>query len=187
MDETEIDDLKDLHSLDRVTKLIPRQVLSHKIQNVDPVDRENSEENIVLKRIKCGGIKGDTEDIGDLFGVSKKEEDGKEDIAEDEWSTVISNRLNRFTKRSGNQQNQQETVKNTVEDRPTKLRKITDLNMDEFYRTNSELIRKGDLNVDKQIQQNSKVTYYTTGNNNLSSVINFTEKNKDRLNKKPEN
>ncbi|KAG7876874.1 hypothetical protein KL905_005163 [Ogataea polymorpha] len=59
--------------------------------------------------------------------------------------------------------------------------KMVEFDMAKFYAENHKLISSGKLDHRKIVLQNSRATYYGVGNNNLSNVISFTEKNSDKI------
>ncbi|KAG7749217.1 hypothetical protein KL911_005123 [Ogataea haglerorum] len=59
--------------------------------------------------------------------------------------------------------------------------KMVELDMAKFYAENKRLISSGELDHKDIVLQNSRATYYAVGNNNLSNVISFTEKNSDKI------
>ncbi|KAG7873710.1 hypothetical protein KL938_005120 [Ogataea parapolymorpha] len=59
--------------------------------------------------------------------------------------------------------------------------KMVEFDMAKFYAENQKLISSGKLDHKNIVLQNSRAKYYGVGNNNLSNVISFTEKNSDKI------
>ncbi|ODV87952.1 hypothetical protein CANARDRAFT_54865 [[Candida] arabinofermentans NRRL YB-2248] len=63
---------------------------------------------------------------------------------------------------------------------------IKDLDMKSFYQENNKLINTGELDHEEFVNKHARANYYQDGNNNLSSIVKFTESNKDKLARKVE-
>ncbi|KAH3664232.1 hypothetical protein OGAPHI_004583 [Ogataea philodendri] len=59
--------------------------------------------------------------------------------------------------------------------------KMVDLDMNKFYAENNQLISSGELDHKETVLSNSRAQYYGVGNNNLADVIEFTQKNNDKI------
>lgn len=163
----------------QVTKLIPRQVLANRTLADSPSTPIYDETYIELQRVKES-----KDELGDIFhlgSTSKQTQKNASTATEDVISSVErfkSKQLDESAKR---------TYIDSQSDGPRKklkpAKQVRELDMRKFYKDNDKLIRTGELSVSEQVRKNTEVKYYGEGNNNLSRIIQFTEKNENRLEK----
>ncbi len=191
-----------LNKSTQVSGLIPRQVRFKEIRTQEPeIDEEQLEilryEQKNENKYKDESVRSMQRDIEDIFGV--KQEDQRERKFVNADKDTINETLNiveKFKSSSFDAIEQHSLKRNTTDEeigmrlkkrKKEKGLKMQEINMSDFYRQNSRLIKEGKLDVKDQIRQNASPKYFSAGNNNLAHIIQFTEKNKTLLEPETEN
>ncbi|KAG7835670.1 hypothetical protein KL942_005036 [Ogataea angusta] len=114
-------------------------------------------------------------DLGKVLGIK---ETAKLEVAESSVNVDLL-RVNKEPEKMGEDEDAQETQRRSADgsDSPH----MVEFDMAKFYAENQKLISSGKLDHKDIVLQNSRATYYGVGNNNLSNVISFTEKNSDKI------
>ncbi len=189
----------DLHDNKLIPGLIPRQIRFKEQRIQEPeIDEEQLE---ILRYNQLNNIHDDETktvetDIANIFGLQRQDGQKVTKFA-DTTEGTIKEALNTVRKfKNSDFENvkilplkrkaEDGTKSNSKERKTAKEPVMQEINMTNFYKQNSELIREGKLNINEQIRQNASPKYFSAGNNNLAHIIQFTEKNKTLLKLKNE-
>lgn len=189
----------DLHDNKLIPGLIPRQI-RFKEQRIQEPEIDEEQLEILryneLDNIHDGEATPLETDIANIFGLQRQDGQNATKFA-DTTEGTIKEALNTVRKfKNSDFENvkilplkrkaEDETKSNSKERKTAKEPVMQEINMTKFYKQNSELIREGKLNINEQIRQNASPKYFSAGNNNLTHIIQFTEKNKTLLKPKSE-